>query len=201
MLANKDGDYYIVKFYEDRFPIKIYKPGTDHAINSLLNCYEEIQELLSTIDDDNYELFKLINDTVYYDLQYYHDEEPDRMTARIIENLKSLQKRLEEGNDTIVPAEEIEDLSDYGYKSPYGRNDWWEKTLEDVPTKEVVEEIWIDGDKPLRRKRTIIYEVTPGVRSSTDIKYEELPIDDNLKRLIDNTKRNITQKENENIWG
>ncbi|MBQ3900529.1 MAG: hypothetical protein II736_02285 [Clostridia bacterium] len=104
-----------------------------------------------------------------------------------LEDITKLQDVLETHDDVILVTGEDETLLDLGYKFNAAYGKIYEKTIEDTEEREIVDEILITEEGPLRRIRKIEWEVSEYSRSSKSIKYRKLPIGKKLKRAIDNT--------------
>ena len=106
----------------------------------------------------------------------------------LISNLEDFQKRLKTENEDIPSKEEVETLKDLGYSNFWTSTGIYELELENNDERQVVREIILE-DEPIYRERTIIWELTEGGKKSKDIIYENLDIDDDMLRIINNTKR------------
>ena len=106
------------------------------------------------------------------------------------EEVSRMRETLATCDDDIPSYEDSETVLDAGYRAEmYGDNGIYVKVLEDSDKQEVVEEVVIRGDEPAHRVRTTVWEAIPGGRHSKEIRYEDVPIDGRLARLIRNTQR------------
>ena len=113
----------------------------------------------------------------------------------VLEYAEGLKQQLETGDDDIPEPEDVLLLSDIGYKhQPFDKEGYWMKPIEDTRVQAIIEELWIAGD-PIRRQRTIDYEIINGGRSSTNIVYKKLPIGKKLMKIIQNTKNDERKEE------
>jgi hypothetical protein len=117
----------------------------------------------------------------------------------IADDLDILKENLKTANDDVKTKEELWDLTDEGfnfkltYHSTFDNEYIWEKPLCKTEDTDIIEEVYIRGDIILHRKRTIIYDISvPGIKFSTSIKYEDLPIDDNFMEII---RHSINEKK------
>lgn len=189
MLTKLEGeDYIIAKSKFDKFPMRMNKDDLDFYLEKMENCLEEIgdtmMKLYNSEDKSDNNIYNVMNSCL---LQHF-EEGRNFLLGDIISEFISLRMKLE-SDDDITPPENLLTLEDIGYKNKA----WWyegcyEKMIEDSRQKEVVEEIWLNHRKPQRRLRTIIWELTDRhTRTSKEITYEELPIDEKLGKIISNT--------------
>ena len=76
----------------------------------------------------------------------------------------------------------------------------FERTINDSGEKEITEEVVIiDGKKLIRRRRTTLWEITPGRKSSKSITYKKLPMTKKLQRAAENTITLLNAKKGAKI--
>lgn len=184
--ATVKGYNYLIQTDNDRHTIKINKKRTDRTLKRISDSLKIIrQEVKNAYDHDP---------SLYYLLDYIFDD--TRIEVRdgeciflesVIEDITKLQDVIETHDDVILATGENETLLDLGYKYNAAYNKIYEKTIEDAEEREIVDEIMITEEGPLRRLRTIEWEVSEYSRSSKSIKYRKLPIGKKLKRAIENS--------------
>ena len=184
--ATVKGYNYLIQTDNDRHTIKINKKRTDRTLKRISDSLKIIrQEVKNAYDHDP---------SLYYLLDYIFDD--TRIEVRdgeciflesALEDITKLQDVIETHDDVILATGENETLLDLGYKYNAAYNKIYEKTIEDAEEREIVDEIMITEEGPLRRLRTIEWEVSEYSRSSKSIKYRKLPIGKKLKRAIENS--------------
>ena len=184
----KGRDYLILKD-GDRFYTKVNKNRLDRALRRVISALEIIEKEL----DEPYDIRDLMMEEVFYYVgsSTYCDEKFRVDWA--LGKARELQEFLETHNDDIPEPEDVERVEDIGFRRQiYSDNRHWEKMIQDTGEQEIVEEILL-LDKPVRRKRTIDFEITDYGKSSTNIVYKTLPIGKRLMKIIQNTIRDYEQ--------
>lgn len=180
-------DKYRLLFPYEKFPKEIDKEEVDKTLQDIKESIIEVRNKLYTIYNTN----EIIDDILYY---MFDGSCIDFDSGKIwkldflISNLEDFQKRLKTENEDIPSKEEVETIKDLGYSNFWTSTGIYELELENNDERQVVREIILE-DKPIYRERTIIWELTEGGKKSKDIIYENLDIDDNMLRIINNTKR------------
>lgn len=111
---------------------------------------------------------------------------------QLIAEIEQCRIQLHTEDDYIPSYEESETIFDAGYREEWIDSGVYAKVLEDTEVQEIVEEIILKYEKPIYRKRTTFWEKVSGGRHSKEILYEDLPISDDIARLINNTKRKLS---------
>ena len=186
MKSRKDGDNYIIADSEyDKYPYVINKESLDKTLVEVTSIFKLLKDKFKTLYETDYELYRVILDSAWEFDKFDFDEGRSYMINSIINELSDFQDFLKTDDD-IKPKDELWTLEDEGYKIDYLDKTRWYKVLTDTDEQEIIEEIFIHI--PLRRKRTILWDIVDYGKSSREIKYEELPIDDQLMKFINNTK-------------
>ena len=196
MLTRQSGRNYIYKTEYD-VPTAINKKKTDEALQKLYTHFNAIREELKELYDYNYDIYKLIDEVVFSYACLDVDDGKCWKISCTADEIENLQEKLKT-SDEIPEIDDILTLKDIGYRqeSPFEK-EWWTKILEDTDEKEIVEEI-ILKDTPIRRERKTIWEKTDYGKSSKEINYKTLKISKKLMKAIENTKKEIAEKSEEN---
>jgi len=195
----KGNNYLILPSEDDEYPYKINKKKLDRSLNkigkSLEAIVEEMKNLYRSADSDaDYQLYRFISDEIFGVNRIDFEDGKNWKLSEALFDTRDIQECLATQNDEFpehpVYEETLEGLG-YNYKHGFFCRDdrVFEKLIEKAPdgSKEVVEELWLEGTEtggPLRRLRTITYDVYPGGRSSNCIRYKKLPIGKRLMKAI-----------------
>ena len=180
-------DKYRLLFPYEKFPKEIDKEEVDKTLQDIKESIVEVRNKLYTIYNTN----EIIDDILF---NMFDESCIDFDSGKIwkldflISNLEDFQKRLKTENEDIPSKEEVETLKDLGYSNFWTSTGIYELELENNDERQVVREIILE-DEPIYRERTIIWELTECGKKSKDIIYENLDIDDDMLRIINNTKR------------
>jgi len=184
-----DGNYLIVRKY-DKFPYKINGQKLHMIMGNLAKKIIELRGCIDFLSEEEPEILAIIKE---YSYNFNNFVDNLRKLGYILDELEDFADFLEEDDD-VKPIEDLWDLSDEGFTlSHFGASKdeseyMWEKVLSSADDKDVVEEIYVINDKVLHRKRTIIYDISePGIKSSTSIYYEDLPLTPKLMKTIGNS--------------
>ena len=196
MITKQSGRNYVIKTEYD-MPTVINKKKTDEALKKLYTHFNAIKEELKKLYDCNYDIYNLIDETIFSYACLDTDEGKCWKISCVADEIENLQEKLQT-SDVIPEMEDILTLKDIGYRqeSPFEK-EWWTKMLEDTDEKEVVEEI-ILRETSIRRVRETIWENTDYGKSSKEINYRTLKIGKKLMKAIENTKKEIEEKSDEN---
>lgn len=184
--ATVKGYNYLIQNDSERHTIKINKKRTDRTLNRISESLKVIRQEVKNAYDHDPSLYYLL-DYLFGDTRIEVRDGECIFLDNALEDITKLQDVLETHDDVILVTGEDETLLDLGYKFNAAYGKIYEKTIEDTEEKEIVDEILITEEGPLRRIRIIEWEVSEYSRSSKSIKYRKLPIGKKLKRAIDNT--------------
>ena len=187
MMKKNINDKYRVLLDSERLPFEVDKEKTDQVVSNLINALSQVCAEHRELDSNEFDgLSRMIRD---YDSQadLYH-------FVLTLDALESLQADLKKEDVEVPAADDLKILSDEGFKQDRVDDNLWTKILEDTEEKEVVEEVYL-GMKPIRRKRTILWDVTRHGKASRRIEYKDIPIDEHLKKLIHNTIIKLEDEE------
>ena len=179
---------------EERFATTLNKSKTDKTLKKLLTNFEELEKTLETLYNNEPEIYEFIQ-TEIYGIEAYLDVNEGRsyVLQETMRNIRETQEALATNKDKIPEDEDVTILEDIGFKkeifSPASVEGYYTKTLCDTEEKEVIEEIIMMKDKTLHREREVLWEETKYGRASKSINYTDMPTDEKLKKIIDNTKR------------
>lgn len=189
MLTKLEGENYILATDKyDKYPTIVNKDKLDYWLEKMEDYLESIGDAMIRLhdseDENDHAVYNILNSCMYDKF----DDGRNYQLGDMIGDIISLRVNLE-SDDDITPVEDLWTLEDEGYSRHPGWEDkYYEKMIENSEEREVVEEIWLDHRKPMRRLRTTIWEQTDRyTKSSKDIRYDDLPIDENLAKIIDNT--------------
>ena len=194
MLSKKQGRSYIVQDYEGDFPRKLNRKKTDKALALLEKSFRAASKAISDLYDDDTELYWFIVDNIWLPDSYYicNDKLPETISD-IYRSIKDLQDFLKEHDDEIVLPENYVTLESLGFQDMF-RHDKpnevhvFEKTVKDLNEKEITEEIVLaDDPEIIRRRRTTLWDISPGIKSSRSIRYKKLRMTKKLQRAAENT--------------
>ena len=184
--ATVKGYNYLIQNDSDRHTIKINKKRTDRTLKRISESLKVIRQEVKNAYDHDPSLYYLL-DYLFGDTRIEVRDGECIFLDNALEDITKLQDVLETHDDVILVTGEDETLLDLGYKFNAAYGKIYEKTIEDTEEREIVDEILITEEGPLRRIRIIEWEVSEYSRSSKSIKYRKLPIGKKLKRAIDNT--------------
>lgn len=184
--ATVKGYNYLIQTDNDRHTIKINKKRTDRTLKRISDSLKIIRQEVKNAYDHDPSLYYLL-DYIFDDTRIEVRDGECILLESALEDITKLQDVIETHDDVILATGENETLLDLGYKYNAAYNKIYEKTIEDAEEREVVDEIMITEEGPLRRLRTIEWEVSEYSRSSKSIKYRKLPIGKKLKRAIENS--------------
>lgn len=182
MKSMKIDDKYRILFDGERLPQEVDQTKLDSALASIKDCATTLQKLLASIDNDDENIRKIVYQILDTSCVQYDEGKIWKLNF-IIDTIDDIQKQLTH-DDEILPYEDVETIFDNGFKEDIVQKGFYQKVIEDSEKQEVVEELFIK-EKPIYRKRTIIWETFPNGKHSKEIKYEILPISDKLQKLID----------------
>ena len=166
-------------------PVRINKKETDAALKKMNHALTDLIDVFRDAYEHNVDLYDILKESFFdFDISEGKSWRFDYAKRTCDEMIQSLS----ENDDDIKDELYYTTLKDLGFKQDYAEKYFWEKILEDTKEKEVVEEV-LFLDKPVYRKRTIIWEKTNYGRSSKDIIYEDMKINKKMKMIIENTKR------------
>lgn len=206
MKIKKQGHNYIVQDYPDLDPLKLNRKKTDTALSALEKSYEMLEKVLTDLYNNDVELYWFIHDHMYLPDSYYMcGDKLIEITSDMHRSIKDLQNFLKEHNDEILQPEHYVTLEELGFKDmfPYNKPNEthvFERTINDSSEKEITEEVVIvDGKKLIRRRRTTLWEITPGRKSSKSITYKKLSMTKKLQRAAENTITLLNAKKGAKI--
>ena len=191
MQSMKTDDWkYRILLDGERFPVEIGRGKWEMTVYHFGMALEDLRiQIKSAYDEDDalYKVFRTILDNAGLHCSDGKVSELDNLSYAF----QTVQNIIEESSDTVPAREEIETLEDIGFHRHWNYDDFYEKVIEDTDEKEVVEEVVFIGDfvGVIHRLRTTIWDTSKYGKSSREILYDVLPIDDDLQRHIDNTLR------------
>ena len=184
MLSKVKGKNYLIMEPGEKYYSRVNKSKLDRSLKKIIRALEVIDQEMR----DNSSVRDLIWDEVFLNTQFDtgYGDRPDGI-GMVLEYAKEFREQLETGDDDIPEPEDVLVLSDLGYMHrPFETEGYWSKLIEDTEVQRITEEIILEGT-PVRRKRTIDYELIDSGRRSTKIVYKNLPIGKKLMRIIQNT--------------
>ena len=206
MKIKKQGHNYIIQEYEDLDLLKLNRKKTDTALSTLEKSYRMLEKVFTDLYNNDVELYWFIHDHMYLPDSYYMcGDKLTEITSDMHRSIKDLQNFLKEHNDEILPPEHYVTLEELGFKDmfPYNKPNEthvFERTINDSGEKEITEEVVIvDGKKLIRRRRTTLWEITPGRKSSKSITYKKLSMTKKLQRAAENTITLLNAKKGAKI--
>lgn len=180
-------DKYRILLDGEYLPEEIVQSKLDNSLAYFKDAVEKFRSSLKEYATG----YNLENNVIKYLLNHACFDVDDGKNWKLedlFDEIENLQKYLKTSTDVIPSYEESETILDKGFKDEWGDSQIFEKKLEDNEEREVVEELYQTKDGFVHRKRTTIWEKTDYGRHSKEIKYEELPIDEDLKRVLDNSQ-------------
>lgn len=197
MLSKTQNDLYIVAGDKyDKYPYEVPKDIMDEYLDKIYMDVKNLQDDLLHLYEICPEAFYLLKRNCWELDNQDSDEGKFYIFRSILRDIEDLKEILTH-EDEITPKEDLLTLEDIGYKPFYGgKEGFYEKMLSETFEQEICEEVFLNVDgKPLHRKRTIDFEKTDYGKSSTNITYEELPIDDELRKVIESTIEERNRKD------
>lgn len=193
------GRNYVVLRDGSSYQDRMNKNKTDESLRRLSKALNVIQEEISEIYDSNYGLYSLVDSIFDSGGMMTSDGDMPWELKTIKEGIDELAAHLLEHNDVIPSEEETILLEDFGFKRDFAMPRYmFFKTIEDNDDKEVVEELILkEGEEPVRRIRTTIWNKTEFGRSSQSIKYRTLKVGKKLMKAINN-QRELMELEKKN---
>ena len=192
MKSKVQGNNYIYQFDGDRYPEKVNRKKADKMLKRIADALKTIKDEASAAYENDSSLYNLIENYIFSGFDF--DEGQCYRLDEALDSVTGLQEIFATNNDEILLPEEIDTLRDLGYKKHFSHGFFFEKIIEDTEDKEVVDEIQMTKDGPIRRLRTIEYEKTDHGRSSTSIKYKKLPIGKRLMKAIENSLKPVDEE-------
>jgi hypothetical protein len=193
----KGRNYVILRRDDCRIPEMVNKKRLDNALVSLEKAFSAICEVLDDLYRNDRSAHSIVEDNALYWVLRDRYELSDSSCFdldRVLDDIHELRVFLATHDDEIRPEEEVITLNDLGFREEIpGGGFRWEKCIEDNDEREIVEEICILEDGPVRRIRTIEWEKTDYGKSSKSIRYKKMPIGKRMMKAINN----ITETENE----
>lgn len=193
MRSKIEGRNYVIQQDGEKHSYKYNKKRVDDVINRLMKASNTIHDILLDLYEDDYNLYEIFISYMFDFGSYYSFQDGTcGAVESICDGLEELKQQLEEGNDDILPFEDVATLGDLGFKKDYAsRGQIWVKILEDTDDREIVEEIvHLDDGRYLYRTRTIEWKKTEYGRTSESIVYKNKVIGKNLMKSIKNTFEN-----------
>jgi hypothetical protein len=187
MIVMKVGDNYRVLFDGEHLPSEIQQEELDSYLKELTDAVNVLRTFLSDAYESHELKYNILKEILNSACVDYQDGRNWKLDDIIYETEK-VQEYLNTTEDTIPSYEESETIEDYGYREEWFDSGIFEKKLIDTDEREVVEELLLKGGKFLHRKRTIIWEKNGCSKGSKEILYEDMPIDGNLLRLLNNSR-------------
>ncbi len=187
MIVMRVRDNYRILFDGEHLPVEIPQEELNGYLNKLSEAVNTFRCFLSDSyegDETKYEVLKEIMNRSCVDYQDGKNWKLEDINYEV----EQMLQYLETTKDAIPSFEESETIQDYGFHEEWRGSGVFEKKLENTDEREVVEELLLHGDEFMHRKRTIVWEQTEYGKSSKEIIYEDLPLDDNLLRLLNNSK-------------
>lgn len=188
MRSKKIGDKYRIHCDFSRFPKEVGIKETEEVLKKTEKSINDFYHSLKEIRDEHQEVYDILLSLIAEKCSMFLCDEESLLDLK--KYLEEIQKELENNDDEVLSEEELINLRDKEFKRIFGYEavSLWEKVLEDTDEREVVEEISIrDGQIYNHRKRTTEWEKTEYGRTSKEIIYEDLPIDEELRKLARNT--------------
>lgn len=188
MLSTIKDDKYIILEDDCVYPDEYDKEKLDSVLARLKQAYSALADTYAELNEFFPEIECLVRChgiDVCEELRYIDDE--GRLFTEAAKGISEFQESLNTHNDEIPKAEERMTLRDLGFSCfcPL----WYERIIEESEEKDIVEEIQVRSEASYRR-RTTLWEKTDYGRSSREITYETLPITDELRTVIENTRKN-----------
>lgn len=201
MKCKKTLRRYIIEDYPGKIK-KLNRKKVDTTLNRLNQLVSGLHRLIHDTYENDPDLYWFIHDHIYMPDSYYLTDNDDQyMLLDTSLSISDLIKFLKEHDDDIQPLPvRLEDLGfkDFWFYHKPHELHVFEKTLEDSGEKEITEEVVINGDDIYRRKRTTVWEITPGCKSSKSIRYRKLPLTKKIKAAALNTKAAWIKKDEDN---
>lgn len=196
MKSRKQGRNYIVQFNEDEAPEKFNRKLVDTTYSECAKLLRKLARVIKDADEKDCVLAGfLLNHFNENSYSFRYDSDPGGWFYGLIETAKSIEavyQTLQEHDDEIREPEDFITLADLGFRQFVASRSLtegllYEKVREDTKEKEVVEEIYCNKTKIMRRLRTTIWEEVPHGRHSKSINYRKLRMGKKLLQATENT--------------
>lgn len=186
MRSMKVDNKYRILIDGERLPVEIDQDVLDDDIARLKDAAYTLQSALRNIYDNDGVTYDIISEMMYKACVDYQEGSVWQVDNLVYE-LNQIQEQLVASEDILPAYEEAETILDHGFYENWSKLGFYEKTLEDSEECEIVEEIFAYEGEIHYRRRTILWERDGTSKHSKEIIYEDLPIDDNLARVIRNS--------------
>ena len=176
----------------ERLPAEVDQSELDESLSRLKDAALALQKVVYDIYDGNDTIRRIVSGLMSTSCVEYHDGKIWRLDNLVYE-LEQLQEQLEANEDVVPSYEEVETIFDHGFHDYWVGSGIYEKTLEDSDEREVVEEVFFHKGTLNHRKRTTNWELDGYSKHSKSIVYEDLPIDDDFRRIVNNSKAQMRE--------
>lgn len=183
----KIDDKYRILMDGEHIPEEITQSELDNALSQLKSAADNLLSMINNVSNE-YNVKGDIIKRLFSNACLDSDNGGKWRIEALSYEIDMLQKYLKDSSDNVPSIEESETIYDYGYKNTWLDSEIFEKKLEDNDEREVVEEVFIKDGTFVHRKRTTEWEKVDYGRHSKSIIYEDLPIDDDLKRILENSR-------------
>lgn len=180
-------DKYRVLFDGEHLPEEVDK----QELESMIREWKEAVSKLNELFTDLYEgygtterVMKDILDRSCLDVSSFGNWK----LGDLLYNLDVLETDLQESDDEISSYEDAELITDRGYVQEWHDSGIYTKVLEDTDDREIVEEVLLREGSFVHRKRTIEWELDGTSKHSKSIIYEDLDINDDLRKVLENSR-------------
>ena len=185
------GHNYIVQESPQDLSEKLNRRHTDAALEQIVKDAKSLRGIMLYLHDQDYAVYEFMRKYIFsgYWRGLEFEDGKSYLLDTIIEEAQGVLRSLHERSDEIVPQEKIITLIDLGFQADYAsRGKRYEKVLEDTDEREVVEEVLLCKEgEVLHRKRTTIWTKQTWGKSSSSIRYRNVPTSKKLFFAIHTT--------------
>ena len=187
MQVMKVDDKYRILFDGEHLPKEIVQSELDDCLKKLKDAINTLKQFLSNTYDE-YGVKNTIVSRILEDACFEYDEGRSWRLNAALFGIEEFQEYLKNTTDFVKSYADSETIVDYGFHEEWYQSGIYEKKLEDSNEREVVEEVFLHNDVFVYRKRTTEWELDGYSKHSKEIRYENLEINDDLKRVLTNSK-------------
>lgn len=191
----KIDNKYRILFDNEHLPEEIEQNTLNNTLSVIQTLAQNLCDMILYAQNNNSTTMKIL-DEIFQKMNLTSDTQMGQL-KELIYHIEQMQQSLAENNDLIPSYEESENICDHGYAEEWIGSGIFERVIEDTDNYRITEEVFCLNGNFVHRKCTIKWELQSYNKHSQEIQYEDLPIDEELIRLLNNSlpfMKNITTK-------
>ena len=186
--SKRVGDKYLIQDNDSKFPYEVNKPTLDWHLSIIRDDLKNLREDLKEFHKLSPYEFNVVATYSYLLDKDNAGEGEFYFLESIYEDVKDLEEMLST-DDEIKSKEDLITLEDIGFVKVYSGtvDHFYSKFIDCEFNIGKTKEVYVENGKIIHRLRTIKWKEVEGGRESESIEYEYLPVDDELKQIVENT--------------